>query len=347
MCVIVYKPKGQDLPSDTILKNCFSRNKDGAGFMFHSKGKVHIQKGLMDYKTFESALDKVKKTYDVRKMAMVLHFRITTQGGTNQACTHPFPLSSKMEDLRLLNCNCDIGVAHNGIISLTTTYSQVDYSDTMKFITDYLSLIIRNKNYHKSKNTLTLIERLVGSKLAIMDGDGHVELIGNFIEENGIYYSNSSYLQPKVEPKTTYLSNYGYGYGSNNKYSQYNTYNDYWERWYDDVTGEYDFDDSYCPVSIEKDHTYCMWCANYGYCKLTQNIFDESSIDIESIEAAFDLKNSKEFYLDDDNILHVIAFDEDDSMYDVEYEYYNGEWEPIQATLIEDSKNETEEKEND
>ena len=216
MCIVVYKPKNIDMPSEEILRECFDRNPDGAGYMFPEDGKVIIKKGFMNFKAFYAS---VMMDYD-KKLPFVLHFRIQTQGGVNQECTHPFPISKNMIDLRQLDCECNFGLAHNGIIGLTSKssystyydynshqyrydYKRPDYSDTMKFITDYLSLIIKKKDWYKDEDTLTLIEELAGhsNKFAIMDGDGHTTLIGNFIEDGGVMYSNGSYEPyiPKIK----------------------------------------------------------------------------------------------------------------------------------------------------
>ena len=202
MCIIVYKPKGQQLPSKRTLQTCWNNNPDGAGYMFpNDKGRVSIRKGFMSFHEFYSNL-----MYDFRKFGnvdFVMHFRISTQGGVNQQCCHPFPLSRKMDELKYLRCHSNIGIAHNGIIDLTTTYGKVDYSDTMKFITDYLTLIIKDRDFYKDEETLLLIERLAGSKLAIMDGTGHTTLIGDFTMDKGCYYSNEYYKEPRVRARKT------------------------------------------------------------------------------------------------------------------------------------------------
>ncbi len=226
MCIIVYKPMEKEMPSKNILKTCWENNDDGAGYMFPDGNKVTIKKGFMKFDSFYASLKS-----DYKKMGrftpFVLHFRISTQAGVNEQCTHPFPLSREMDDLRKIRTTCDIGIAHNGIIDLTKSgyYTTVTYSDTMKFITDYASLIIKSKDYYKDKDTVKLIDRLVQGKLAIMDSDGHVELIGEFIKDNGIYYSNSYYKQDRIR-HTTY--SYNYSYNDKTKTNPYGSYYD-WE----------------------------------------------------------------------------------------------------------------------
>ena len=200
MCIIVYKPKGIKMPDRKQLKVCWSNNPDGAGYMYPSNDQVIIKKGFMTFDEFYKNLIYDYTRY-TKNTDFVLHFRISTQGGVNKQCCHPFPLSRRMDDLKCTRAKSKIGIAHNGIIDLTAEsyhYKQtVTYSDTMKFITDYLSLIIKDRFFYKNPDTLELIERLADSKLAIMDETGHTTLIGEFEKCNGVYYSNEYYKQPR------------------------------------------------------------------------------------------------------------------------------------------------------
>lgn len=197
MCIIVYKPKGKKMPDKKQLKVCWDNNPDGAGYMYPSGKQVIIKKGFMNFEEFHRNLMYDYIRYS-KETDFVLHFRISTQGGVNKQCCHPFPLSKDMNMLKCTRVKSPIGIAHNGVIDLTTEYygsmkNTVTYSDTMKFITDYLSLIIKDKYFYYDDDTLELIERLADSKLAIMDDTGHTTLIGDFIEDDGIYYSNEYY----------------------------------------------------------------------------------------------------------------------------------------------------------
>ena len=55
--------------------------------------------------------------------------------------THPFPLSDRLPHMKALDVECQCGVAHNGIIRLTSDPSQREYSDTALFITRYIRLV--------------------------------------------------------------------------------------------------------------------------------------------------------------------------------------------------------------
>ena len=196
MCIIAYKPLNVAFPEEYILHNCFDNNDDGAGFMYAFNGEVHIHKGYETFEKFMAALNKARAiTGD--KVPYVMHFRIATQG-YERTMTHPFPLSSKMENLKRLHYKCSIGVAHNGILDITSDGAKT-YSDTMKFITDYLSNIIQSYDWYKNKRTKKLIEYLIdGSRLAILDAHSHCELMGKGWEsDKDVYYSNHTWAYKK------------------------------------------------------------------------------------------------------------------------------------------------------
>jgi predicted glutamine amidotransferase len=228
MCIIVYKPSEAKLPDKQTLKKCWKNNPDGAGYMFPSKDTVVIKKGFMSFNEFYKQLVYDKNQYG-EFTPFVMHFRVSTQAGVNKECTHPFPLSEEMDNLKKLRVKCQCGIAHNGVIDLTSDRwnKTITYSDTMKFITDYLTLIITTKDWYKDKGKLKLIEKLAESKLAIMMGNGHVELIGDFIEENGIFYSNQYYKLNRWSTTTTTTVNTRI-YNSYSEYlnSQYGTEED-------------------------------------------------------------------------------------------------------------------------
>lgn len=221
MCVIIYKPKGIEMPCKQDLEKCFKHNPDGAGYMLPINNKVVIRKGFMTFEDFKKDINMIVKNnhIDPTTTPIVLHFRISTQGGVQKELCHPYPITRSYDEMRALTSECDIGLAHNGIISLTSesnyyggywdnknkkwvqgTRRELNYNDTMTFIKDYASLIIDNDLYFARKaNKCELLERLVGSsKLAIMNTKGFVKLIGQFIDRNGVYYSNlNAFWEPK------------------------------------------------------------------------------------------------------------------------------------------------------
>lgn len=273
MCIIVVKKDGVKMPSNNKFKTCFNANKDGAGYMFATNGKVHIVKGLMSFNAFKNSLNNTRKKYG-DDIPYVFHFRISTQGGVNKELCHPYPLTDDMEAMKKLNNITNIGVAHNGIISLTSSWGETSYNDTMLFIADYLSELVKNRN--DLIKFRTLIQRLtIGNRLALLFDDGNIELTGSgWIEEDGIFYSNTSYQTYNY--KKTYSNNLF----NNWEYCKYNSkyddfddidedlYVDEWNWYWDEKNKEYLFEEEYCPLSIDDNHKYCEHCANKNKCEI-------------------------------------------------------------------------------
>lgn len=201
MCIAVYKPTGAKFPTKKTLKTCFNNNPDGAGFMYADGNAVHIEKGFFTFSAFWKALQRTRATAG-DGAPFVLHFRISTQGGIRADCCHPFPLADSIDDLRPLSTVAPVGIAHNGVISLTATHGvNVDYSDTMEFIAEYLSRIIQNGRTPTNIKTLELIEKLCASRLAILDARGVCRLLGDgWRNDGGAWYSNGSYKEYKPAP---------------------------------------------------------------------------------------------------------------------------------------------------
>ena len=95
--------------------------------------------------------------------------------------------------MRTLDLTCRCGIAHNGIIRLTTDPENTRYSDTAIFITDYLARMIHKADDLRNQALLNQIYSLAQSKFAIMDSSGYVATVGKFINERGLLYSNDSY----------------------------------------------------------------------------------------------------------------------------------------------------------
>jgi hypothetical protein len=302
MCVIFVKPKNVAFPEEQIMQNCWDNNPDMGGFMYTYEGKVIIRKGFETFADFKSALSKARKlTGD--NVPYVCHFRISTQG-YDTSCCQPFPLSSKMGNMKKLRNACNVGVAHNGVLSLTSDGSR-DYSDTMKFIQDYLVNIIQSKDWYKNDRTKTLIENLIkGSRFAFLDANGHIETLGQgWVTDKGITYSNTSYSRKKVT--------FDWGRTSHSIYDDA-WYDDgyYWNKTWDATAHKwvtptaktaktpqlpkeeksdpysifyspksktYEFPKYNCPFDVDDDDSYCMNCSKFGTCMWTANTANKAS----------------------------------------------------------------------
>ena len=191
MCIIAAKPAGVKMPDDETIARMWYRNRDGAGIMYAKDGKVRIDKGFMSLDDLKAHLAKVSKTVNLDDTAVVMHFRITTHGGTCPENCHPFPITRSIKLLKTLHQSAPIGIAHNGIIP---NHPRKGISDTMEYIASQLApLYDMNRRFVRDKYAMELIENAIDSKMAFLTGSGEIYLVGDFIEDNGIKYSNTSF----------------------------------------------------------------------------------------------------------------------------------------------------------
>lgn len=223
MCIIATKPYGIGTIDHEILKRCFENNPDGAGFAYSIKGESNVRwhKGFMKYSDFESALDKmVLSRHKLENVQLLLHYRITTHGGTRQENTHPFPISHKDKRLKALRGSTDAVCAMNGIVDVDIPKDS-NMSDTMHYIKERLPMLSYLKwNFYTHPQFGDFIKR-TGAKWVFMDA-GNLYHFGEFNENKGWEYSNftwedwSRYYYPRewrYTSKYTDLKMEGFEYG--------------------------------------------------------------------------------------------------------------------------------------
>jgi hypothetical protein len=193
MCIIAIKPAGVKMPTTTTIENMWYNNSDGAGLMYAKDGNVHIEKGLMTLKDFKKTLKRLEKDLDTTSTPIVLHFRITTHGGTSAGNCHPFPVTEKLPLLQMTKSKAPLAIAHNGIIDIKP--SKKDISDTMEYVISQLAPLYQlKKDFYRQPAGKKLIYNFTKSKMAFLDGAGRIETVGDFITgEDGLMYSNNSY----------------------------------------------------------------------------------------------------------------------------------------------------------
>ena len=218
MCVIVHKERGKDLPSNEIIEKCFKKNPDGSGILLHRNGTkiVEIHKGFMKLDDFKTALGdlNVRKEDD-----LVLHFRITTSGGTNPENCHPFPISSKVEDLKATRINSPLAFVHNGVLGKGDDSLKI--SDTQVFVKDVISREEISRHLD-NKEVQKVIEKMAGSqRFFIADAEKDIfKRFGTWYEDGGLWFSNMHW-------KTHVYSYSGFGWGSGYSSSASYSYNGY------------------------------------------------------------------------------------------------------------------------
>lgn len=191
MCVICYSPKGANQPDEELIRLMFARNPHGAGYMTPCKNGVEIHKGFMVVE------DLIRAVRDFGPDdSVVYHFRISTQAGVNPYMTQPFPYSRDIRNMRHLDVRAMLGIAHNGVIPMTSDPNDDLYSDTAHFVADYLPVLIRSEDDLQNPAVQDLIEYTTKSKLAIMAPSGECSLYGAWKEIDGCWYSNSYFFTP-------------------------------------------------------------------------------------------------------------------------------------------------------
>ena len=186
MCVICISPKGIRQPYEDELLDMWLTNPHGAGYMVARGDNVEIHKGFMSFSDF---LDQIRFEKFTDDDVVVYHFRIATQGGINPQMCHPFPYTTSTKALKALDVTCRVGIAHNGIIRLTSNGDKA-LSDTALYIRDYLPKRVKNG---LNDFTLKVIYADIQSRMVFLFPDGHFRKVGHWEEVDGLLYSNTNH----------------------------------------------------------------------------------------------------------------------------------------------------------
>ena len=176
---------------EEYVKQMFRRNRDGAGVAYWDADKkaVVMRKGFMNLSDLLKYLGKIKNP---EKIDLVLHCRIGTSGGNTKLNCHPYPL---WEENRYLKGCFDTVMFHNGVLDNFGYSGELPgENDTQAFIRKCINKL--PKNFLRNDAVCSLIERAIGyNKLVFLSKDG-LTMIGKFIEEDGFFFSNTSYQAP-------------------------------------------------------------------------------------------------------------------------------------------------------
>lgn len=187
MCVICISPKGIRQPNENEFADMWLRNPHGAGYMVARGDCVEIHKGFMD---FEEFIEQIRFERFTDDDVVAYHFRIATQGGINPEMCHPFPYTNKTKALKALDVECRVGIAHNGIIPITSNGNR-ELSDTALYIRDYLPQRVRNG---LNDFTLKVIYADIQSRMVFLFPDGHFRTVGHWEDMDGLLYSNLNHV---------------------------------------------------------------------------------------------------------------------------------------------------------
>ena len=206
MCLIIQgKPK--DFNKE-IIKKAFTQNPDGFGLMYLSKTTNRI----VFKKFYTKKLNKIYKTckeHFKKCDEIALHFRITTQGNTNNKNCHPFQVLNQDND------RIDLFLMHNSP-RIPSPLLTENMSDSYYFSKVILRPILKN-NYKLIKNDefIKCLESIISSecpsRVLLLDNlTKSFQFLGDWSEHKGLKYSNENII-----PNTKYWNN-----GYYNNYNQ-------------------------------------------------------------------------------------------------------------------------------
>ena len=170
MCVLIYKPKGVDLPDLRIIERAQMYNPHGNGFATLS-GNVFK---TTDRERFLYVLEAVVNKED----DAMIHLRYATHGSKIKENCHPFEADGFI-------------FAHNGVLPIE---SKNDMTDSEIY---FHRLLPKLKKYGiDSPQVKKDVENIIGgSKFCIFDTQRQqAKLFGHYTEVNGCYFSNLNFV---------------------------------------------------------------------------------------------------------------------------------------------------------
>lgn len=213
MCVIAACEK-RPMTKDEF-QNCFDSNSHGCGFAWRENGTVRMEKGFMDLTSAWNFYEKIK---DI--LPHVAHFRIRTAGAVCQQLTHPF-IVSDCSPLLLSYTGKNPVLFHNGV-----------YWNWESEIPSLEKKMGRRLKGHMSDSRFlalglffeapTFVRQMKHSGAFVLVKSDKISVMGDqFIKENGVYFSNSSYKRYKYTGTTTVYGTKTSGYEDDPYYDKW------------------------------------------------------------------------------------------------------------------------------
>jgi hypothetical protein len=167
MCCIIYKPAGQPLPSDKILTTIARINHDGFGLVTENRYFRSL-----DFEHFMAVLHEVRDDEEC-----IIHMRWATHGSVALYNCHPFKIG-------------DVYFAHNGVLP----YQPINDTTDSEFAFRYKIMPVVKKHGYMSHKVDEVVGQIIGTSRFAMMHRGKVRLFGDYTVIDGIYYSNTRWL---------------------------------------------------------------------------------------------------------------------------------------------------------
>lgn len=204
MCIIAIKKVGVKFPKVETIKTICKNNPDGFSLVwkdFSDGSKPNVFRTLSE-DDFLKAYNTLIENQDYRNVNMFIHARIKTHG------------TKRLENCHGWQAN-GLTFAHNGILKID---NRDDLTDSETFFRDIFSPIYVHCGWESANKA---IEAVIGtSKFVFMQDDGLIRYYGKYTEDEGMLYSNDSYLHWRER----YSGGYGSYYNGNYANTSYNSY---------------------------------------------------------------------------------------------------------------------------
>lgn len=280
MCIICIKPYDVEDFSETIFKNSWARNDDGASYTYWNKEKQKwaVHKGIMKYEEF---IDLYFKRKFSKEDYVIVHFRQGTSGGVKPENTHPFEICGDLEQMKQLQFESENLAFHNG----TVIGGDKDYSDTMYYVRDYIFPLLPVWNDPKVNNNIAeaVLSKAGNSSRWVVCVGNKICKYGKWIkEDDGKLYSSDYY-----KGITTYSGNVIYSSWGAGSYTPASTSipQQPWTHGYS--AGEHGF---------WKDGKFTAWKDYYKERRSLQETIDITETDAEIVvDVLKDMKTQQQF----------------------------------------------------
>lgn len=163
------------MPSDRTIRVMADANPHGFGIAYNENYKLIVKK-TMDLEEYIAWCHEVPQD-----SGAILHLRIATHGSVQEKNCHPF-----------LSEDGNLAFAHNGVLSI---HNRGDMTDSETFFRDCLEHLWNlgiTPNDYRFKNACDMV--IGSSKFSFIDNEGNINYMGNWIEDEELLFSNTSYI---------------------------------------------------------------------------------------------------------------------------------------------------------
>ena len=216
MCLIIQgKPKHF---SKEIIKKAFEKNPHGFGLMY----LCHETNRVIHKKFYTKKINKILKCFkEHSKKAdeIALHFRITTNGNTNNKNCHPFQVLNQDND------RADCFLMHNSP-RIPSPLLTNDMSDTYYFSKVILRPIVKN-NFKLLDNEKfiecleSIVQAETDTRVLLLDNyTKSFQFLGTWHDHKNLKYSNKGIIpsEPYITRDSNFYYNQDYDYSSNRNF---------------------------------------------------------------------------------------------------------------------------------